>query len=276
MKFLILIIILVSFALLQGCSSNKLAILEDNKDCTTAVEGHYSSPSLWNSYYPAILFKDGNLKLGNEILRDSSRVDFLTKATGVFQSNDTLFIPFSKIKAIIDSSRNCTYGEIPKNYSDRGVEIKIFLSYSEDSTYQPIYFDLNPNEEFGYCLKPGHYRFNKIQFLQKQNIDESLELPDLGFNADTNSTTYLGDIDFINSTNEANKCLIIPYKNIHNENDAAIGFMFGLIGTAINEALKSKDKDADGYYLLKITDDPAFKFISRLKHGKNIIKRNNY
>lgn len=146
------------------------------------------------------------------------------------------------------------------------------LKYDEDSTYKPIYLELEPNKHFSYCVRPGTYTIDKIEFSIKENLDESIRIPTIKFRAEVDKSNYLGNIHLVNNISDSSGCIKIPYKIVHNPNEIGIALMFGLVGTAIYQGLKKSD--IDGYYLLKVSNDSSFEFSSTREHIISLIHQN--
>lgn len=273
MKLFFIVLVTYVLLFLTGCSSNKLIRLEDDQNCATIIEGYYSNPKIWNNYYPAFVLKNGKFRLAKEIKRDSIGIFFLEKKTRIFQTPDTLFFPFSEIQTVIDSTRLCTYGEIIDRHAFKDIKLTLHLAYDNDTTYKPIFLELEPNEKFSYCVKPGNYTIKGIVVNNNGRLDGSLGIPKIKFNVESNKTNYIGSISLANNLSDSNNCIVVPYKCFYDsKKSAAVGFMFGLIGTIVYESTKSYNDEADGIYLIKINNDENFKYISNREKVINLIQ----
>ena len=260
MKLIFISILLISILFIEACSTNKFISVDDDSKCSTTIEGYYSSSKIWNTYYPAFILKGGNFKLASELYRDSTGICFLEKSTRVFQTPDTLFYPYNEIQVVIDSTKKCTFGEIPNRFFYKGIDIRLTLSYAADPKYKPIYIELEPNESFAYCVRPGNYIIDKIEFRIKDNLDESYQIPKISFNVEENKKNFLGSIKLVDSEKDSANCLKIPYKSVVNSGESAsVALMFGLVGSIIYQGIKAAGKsDFDGYYYMKTSVDSNF------------------
>ena len=259
MKFTFLSIILISLIFIEACSYNKFALYEDDSKCDTVIEGYYASSKIWNTFYPAFISKKGIFKRAAELSRDSNGVYFKEISTRIFQTPDTLFYAYDDLQVIIDSTKKCTFGDIPNRFFYKGIDITLYLSYPDDPKYKPLYIELEPNEKFSYCVRPGKYIIDKIEFKIKDNIDQSYKIPKISFNVDANKRNYLGSIRLVDNEKDSADCLKIPYTNLVNSGESAgVGVMFGLIGTVIYQGIRAMNTDIDGYYYMKVENDSSF------------------
>jgi hypothetical protein len=122
MKSIISFFTIIILFLQLGCGTNKFTTLHNTTDCTTTIEGNFTTPKVYKHFPSAVLFKKGNkynYKLGTVVDQNKDGVFLLEKAYSFLQIPDTLFYEYSIIRAIIDSNYFCVFGDIDKNESKK-------------------------------------------------------------------------------------------------------------------------------------------------------------
>lgn len=260
MKIYVLSYLFITSLLIYGCAPNKLIKKSVQPDCETAITGYYSMPTIWNSYFPAMVLKNGYLKRAISYQLKDDGVDFVEKKSGIFSQVDTVFYPYSEITTFIDSNTNCVYGEIPKVFRLKDLKIQMNLFYLEDSTYSPAYMELEPNKTFSYCLRPGTYKIDKILFEHSEGRDKSVSVPSLIFHIKSNSLNNLGHfiITRVSAPEQTNNPNIyyVPFRIVSRKAASAfIGGIGGIVGGIAAVASNAADIYADDYYKIEIKYD---------------------
>jgi hypothetical protein len=106
----------------------------------------------------------------------------------------------------------------------------------------------------------------------KGRIDESIEIPILGFEVEQNSVNYIGDI-YLNFYDKEENVFYISYKNIHDPTEAAVaGFMGGALGGAIYGAVKAA-AGSDGIHRFSIENNKDFSSSINLQKKTQLISQ---
>ena len=270
MKYSFIFILLIIFT---ACNTNNLYRFDEDPNCTTTIEGYFSAPNIWDSYYPAIV-KKGQIVYGNVISKSDKDIIFVERKSGIFHSPDTLKFPIQDIETIIDSEKNCIYGAIPNKFAVKGLKVKMYLIKRYAPELESIFLELEPNKSFSYCVAPGTYGIDRIEVIYKKGIDESLSVPFRPFIIKPNTTNYIGNVSLLVDTSACTDNVYkIPFKNLVNNSDAAVaGFLGGVIGGVIYAAVKSANSDVSKYYYFKIENDSSFIPISKSKFRLKILK----
>ena len=233
-KIKIIILVVISILLLNGCSYNQLTRHSNSPTCETTIEGNYFTKSIYKFDGPAILFPWSNLdpiRHGKVIRKDSAGVLFLQNKIGMFGSADTLYFKYNKIRAIIDSNNRCVWGHLDRN-EEIGIHMKIELSKYHEHSYSPIYLDLFPNRKFSYCIKPGKYEITKIieYFPYKSEEVYYASMPEhiARFEIKRDCANYIGDIKLLDNKSSDKASLVVPCKNQSTGKTA--GFIGGFMG----------------------------------------------
>jgi hypothetical protein len=258
---------LIILAMIQwGCGSNKFLTLQDSPDCTTTIEGNFITPKVYKYPAPVVLFNKGNkysYTMGSVISQNKDGVFMVGKSYSIMDSPDTLFIEYSKIRAIIDSNYFCVYGDIEKKECT-DMSLKFYLEKLDEPEYKPIYLELVSNQKFSFCVKPGKYRVIKIvrELSDGDYWYESFPVFNSIIQAEVNQANYIGNITLFSKEKMLNDAAIIPYFKQVNENSA--GAAFGLIGGVIASLSNSSWKDKiRGFYYLTISIDDNYKSDSK-------------
>lgn len=270
MKKIFLLLIVLT---LTGCNTNKL-ITNNKDDCNTVVEGFYAFPQIWNSVAPAIVFKNNNyVKYGTVIKRNPDNIVFVEKKTGIFHTPDTLIYPLGDIRAIIDSTKECTFGNLPERYAEIGLVLRLYISKKGSAEKEYKYLELRPNQKFSYCLEPGIYSIKKIEYLNAEGIDESDSIPFGEINIEQYKTNYLGNISMITTFDVNNNVFKIPFKQVYSNSEAsAAAAFFGILGALAYDLTRGENNETMGYYRIAISDDPQFTPLAKKPVVKKIIK----
>lgn len=254
-----LLLVLIIFAC--GCSSNKFIKLEDDPACKTVFSGNLVNTPIWDSYFPAIVLKNGYLKRTLSYKMKEDGVDFIEKKSGIFSSIDTVFYPFSEILTIIDTNKNCIYGSMPKTFLAKDLFVRIHLHYiGNEPDYWPTYIEMKAGESFSYCVKPGIYLVTKIQFFREKDEDQSLRLPYIELVAQPNSIHNTVSFNItpcdIPVKSQSKNIFYVPYKIISRTTETAVaGLLGGETGQDIIKDLREKNNDIAGYYKIEIKYD---------------------
>jgi len=179
--------------------------------------------------------------------------------------------PKDKIVALIDSSRRVILGQIPEKYID-GWQLILWVKNIYLKNTVPIRLILHPNKRFGFCMVPGLYHIEKIQFTNKKGIiDEGMEIPNMFFNVEKGKANYIGDLYL--DPKEFNQDVIgISYKNVYRPKEVFwVGVAGGLVGSAFYSAYKAA-KGADGVHFLLIKNREQFRPLVKRELKPNLIK----
>lgn len=246
--------------LATGCSSNMFIDREDDPDCKTVITGSLNENPVWNTFYPAMVLKNGYLKKAISFQMKEDGVDFVENKSGIFSSIDTVFYPFSEITAIVDSNKNCIYGKMPKAFKEKSLSARINLRYVQDTTISPVYIVLEPGETFNYCVKPGTYVVEEIIFTHTQGIDQSLEIPYIKFIAQPDSVNEIGAFTIskagIPDRSSKENAVYVPYKILRDNSESnRAAFWGGAISSAMTTLSRQLDDTKAGYYKIEVKYD---------------------
>ena len=207
-----------------------------------------------------MLFKKGNtraIRYGDVIDSDEKGIILAQKKSGLFGDRDTLFFEWDKIRAIVDSSKYCVWGELEAKEMAINF-IHFYLRNTDDLEYQPIYLELIPGKDFYYSAKPGNYEVIKI--LQKSDefgndiFYESVETKIADFKVQENYVNYIGDIEFLEKGNLTDYTAVIPYRE--QSTGATASFAAGLIGgLLVGIANSLEDYDGKFYVTVDYNDE---------------------
>ena len=265
------IIIVLAISIFAGCNPNSIFKYKDN-NCSTVAEGFYTFPRIWNTYAPAIVFKKGvSIKFGSVIKQDNKNIVFVTAKRRSTDNPDTIVYPLNVIRTIIDSSGRCVYGDIPVLFSADDIWLKIYLSRQNGELKENIYWELYPNEQFAYCMKPGKYNIVKIEFNSNAGEDASTFIPFQDFYIDSNKTTFVGNFYLGPDSCSKFSTYKIPYETVEDNKRSGMIASFGLLGGLLYSLAKAVDTAGVSYYKMSIKDDSTFIPESKGKFVKHIV-----
>jgi hypothetical protein len=264
-------LLLLLISVLIGCNSNSIVKYQSN-NCNTIVEGSYTYNKIWNTYAPAIVFKKGvSVKFGTVIKQDDKNIVFVETKRRASDNPDTLIYPVNTIRTIIDSAGNCVYGDIPGMFCTKVISLRVYLDRENGSLKENLYWDMEPNENFAYCMKPGKYTINRIEFYSAYGEDESISIPFSAINVDSNKTNYIGNIILCSASSTKQNIYKVPFKTVSDKKQVGATATFGLLGGLLYGLSKSTSADSSKYYALVIKNDSTFSPSSKQKNVENII-----
>ncbi len=258
---------IVILILLTSCNIHKNLLKDDELNCLTFIKGKFTAPKSYIGVAPIVLLKKNNEKdfyRGSVIDKNDQGIYLIEHSYSFADNPDTIFIEYKKIRAIVDESKLCVYGELTDKESEK-TSLRFYLEKENDPDYQPIFLELNSNQQFNYCIRPGNYKLTKI--VKEVSTDyyyESFPIFECDINIIENKVNYIGDIELIRNFEPIDKMISIPYfKQVKSQNaSAAFGLLGGVIAGLSNDAWKD---DIRGYYdffvhypndLSKNKDDP--------------------
>lgn len=251
------------FLLVLASCAPQVKILTPDSKCKTTVEGfyHVRLHMEWPGEAPALLWKSkGRVRgVSGKILEINEKgVLFDPRREGPFYDPKPKFFSKDQIVTLIDSAHHVILGEIPEKYKD-GWQMILWVKNVSMKNTEVIRLALLPNRPFGFCMVPGLYHIEKIQFKNKKGIiDEGLEIPNLFFKVERDKANYIGDL-YLDSKEFNQNVIGISYKNVYRPKEAFwVGFAGGLWGSALYSAYKAA-KGADGVHFLLIKKNENFK-----------------
>jgi hypothetical protein len=224
MKVHALLFPLIISILVYGCyASRELAKYEGSSECNTVITGYYDQVEFWNTYYPAIVLKNGYLKVGVVISYDKMGITFVEKTSGIFDKQDTVFIPFNDLQTIVNGNGKLVYGKIPRAFSSPlAYPLTIWMRSATDTTAQAFNIQLTPYESFSYCIKPDFYYFLGFRI---GAFTYSVDMPLIGFRAAPDSVNNLGKLLIAPAfASDTTVGCVFSYKD-PTEDDSAIPFL---------------------------------------------------
>jgi hypothetical protein len=260
--------------ILTSCGP-EVKILTPNSKCQTTVEGFYHVRVYmkWSEEAPTLFWKSkGQLHgVSGKILEiNDEGVLFDPRREGPFYDPKPKFFPKDQIVTLIDSARHVILGEIPEKYTD-GWQMVLWVKNVSLKNTEVIPLKLLPNSPFGFCMVPGLYHIERIQFKNKVGIiDEGLEIPNLFFKVERNKANYIGDL-YLDPKEFDQSVIGISYKNVYSPKEAFwAGAIGGLWGSALYHAYKAA-KGADGVHFLMIKKNENFKSILKRPLTVNLL-----
>ena len=267
-----LIVILIALSL-YSCR-NFAPTTKENPDCKHIISGKSIFNYIWLGRVPVM------------IINYHGSHEFLFGKLGEKTSEGYMFYPerihnfgyapkdrlykFSEIECLFDSSRNKIYGSIPKDILEEWKMIWQIVPYLNKSK-KITYLEIESNSEFSFCLDPGIYQVQNIEFIKSNKkgfLDISVYLPEMIFEVDSNKNNYIGDI-YLDEKDKIVEAFEIPCKVGSRPSDAAAGYWLGLTGAIVNEAIKSGENPTHTIFVR----DALHKDDKRTKSLLKIIKK---
>lgn len=257
-RFIIIGFILVFISFFSGgCYSGELTKYADDKNCSTTIEGIYYNETSSTIPPPNIFLKMPKypkLLKGELISIDSMGVIFDPDNIG-FTDYGPTFYPYDTLYGVIDTSGKLIYGSIPDYFA---IKHTLMLGFERSDTREIVRLILQPNEPFAYCIDTGSYKITEINFVTKNKIEEiGYDLPDITIEIVPGSVNYLGNIYLDYKSKEEENVLVIPYSRYDSNKSAAIGVMFGLVGTVVNAIATELENDGL-YHVINFERDKTF------------------
>ncbi len=265
---ILLMTAIITILFLSSCSTNKFIALSDNSDCVTTLEGRFLTKDEYNYYAPILLFEK-KYKMGKVIKFDDAGVFFVEKKSGILHSPDTLSFKYNEIRAVVDSNKQCIWGEL-KSREKQKVELRLYATRKDDPEYSPIYIDMVSETDFSYCVKPGVYVISGIYREEKpSSLDKayvSIRQPLFEFVVEKGKTNYLGDITLVADNKKTQNTLSVAFKE-QGSASPLIGGLFGGLAYGVTNALLNATADSCGSFNLDIIHDKEYES----KSGKPVV-----
>jgi hypothetical protein len=250
MKAKVFLLFLILLFFLSSCNNYKNLLKENELNCSTFIEGKFIAPKTYDGIAPIVLLNKGNEKdfyRGEVINKNDQGIYLLKKSYSFVDDPDTMFIEYKQIRAIVDETKLCIYGDLNDKESVK-TSIKFYLEREDDPDYQPIFLALNSNQHFNYCIKPGKYKLLKI--IKEVSTDyyyESFPIFECEIEILENKVNYIGDIELLKNLESTDDKISIPfYKQVKSQNASAA---FGLLGGIISELSNNSWQDEiRGFY----------------------------
>ncbi len=245
------IFIIAVFILLSSCGGNYAITTKKNPECKTIVSGkmHYIPPKQKPKNDLIIL------SLGRKPIYHFGTIVKKTDNGFIFDPVETYRsdLPekeyeFDEIVCLMNKDGDILHGKLPRQFADDGLEDKRgwkiywYLKPVDDPEAEEIIVRMYQGREFSYCLAPGKYKVNKLEFYKngRDFCDYCEEPPNFIINVEDGVDNYIGDIYFDSPGAEGNK-IEIQCEAGSRPSDAAAYSLGGAIGGIANALSKSDD-----------------------------------
>jgi hypothetical protein len=210
-----------------SCFFNPKATLDKSTNCSTTIEGLFSTPQIYKFPSPAILFNSNyklRYKLADYIELKSEGVLLIEKKVGLLESPDTIFYNYKDIRAIVDANKLCVYGKLEENES-KSITMKLKLLNIEQPEKEPLYIELESNKPFSYCIDSGNYKVeNFIEYITWDEEYINNESFDFSFNVIYKHSNYLGDIKLLQYDQISDSSVGLSFYKHYQELDELAGW----------------------------------------------------
>lgn len=280
-----------------GCHSAKEAQLsEDNHSCRSVVELSIVSDTAYSTNPPMMILKRPKYTDESRYLRggimavSDTGIVFRRAVEGSRTSTWNEFVPYELIECLVDSNNQIVYGQW-KGSPQAEWEVRLVCEQIGPTEPKPFSLLLEPNSTSSYCLAPGRYKLNYIEYSSSDYyLHRSYPLLDCTFDVQSNMINYIGTLQTEYRWAPSDGMAVVPTVVVkHRGMNAAAamaavqpfgvigGLVVSVVGALSDSDVRKRASRTTPYHALRIVVDPAFRpvFQGRLpiRHAPILLNR---